>query len=470
MSLCSILFLFIIIKIAIDKTNVKIKYLNYVTLLMIIEVLNINAAFLAINDSFINIKYVMSIFLIIYTLYYIKKSIILIPKLLLYLECLLLLSVIVGIFIEIINPYNGLIINYNTSKGWDLYVLGLLNKEKVDISYGSILILYTKVFLYTITTCLIKTTCNKKDIIYILNNIIKYTRFIIYYGFVEFIIKNVINNLDIIIWFNTVMFGKSSQISFADDVYRLTGVTSEPSYFVISLFTIIIYNIIIKKIIDNDKSMKSLIVYHKKDIFFMIGIMLLTGGFSMVWYLLMVVFLYLILNMKRNFKFLMKLLLFILIIISGIIYFVNNYADEYIGGRLNTALMILGEMVFYGGIDMNNGLFVASSNLARFVSIYDTVIDFVNRPLLGLGLGIETAHSGLAMLLVDFGIIGIYLLFRVVLYRVDKSIKYDKLFIFCFFIIVNIPVGIKNIGFEVFNILFIELTSFYLCKGSEKKR
>ena len=180
MSLCSILFLFIIIKIAIDKTNVKIKYLNYVTLLMIIEVLNINAAFLAINDSFINIKYVMSIFLIIYTLYYIKKSIILIPKLLLYLECLLLLSVIVGIFIEIINPYNGLIINYNTSKGWDLYVLGLLNKEKVDISYGSILILYTKVFLYTITTCLIKTTCNKKDIIYILNNIIKYTRFIIY--------------------------------------------------------------------------------------------------------------------------------------------------------------------------------------------------------------------------------------------------------------------------------------------------
>ena len=49
MSLCSILFLFIIIKIAIDKTNVKIKYLNYVTLLMIIEVLNINAVKAMVN-------------------------------------------------------------------------------------------------------------------------------------------------------------------------------------------------------------------------------------------------------------------------------------------------------------------------------------------------------------------------------------------------------------------------------------
>ena len=58
-------------------------------------------------------------------------------------------------------------------------------------------------------------------------------------------------------------------------------------------------------------------------------------------------------------------------------------------------------------------------------------------------------------MLSEFGILGCYILYKIVTFKVNKHIKYDYVLLGCYFIIANIPIGVKSIGYEIFSIILI---------------
>lgn len=447
-----------------NKKDIKIKYLNVVSLLIIIEILFLNANFIGIDDNNVSCKFIMDVIVGIYSIYILLKLKLKINKWLCIYMMGFIFSVTMGILLEIAFPYDNLIINYDIPRGWDLYVLDLINKEKVSLSYGTIFLLYVKIFIYTIVTCIIKTLYKKQEIIYIINNVLKYSRFIICYGFFEFILKNIFDKPEITQSLLKIIFNAyNSQLSLNDDTYRLIGISSEPSYFVMSLFMLIVLNILVDKFYNKNGKYIS---YYKYDKYFMIVLMCLSGGFSAIWYLIMILLIIIMLrnrkkslSMKEAFKYILILLLFIVVILLLVILLINiDYG--YISERIKLSINIIQYLIVGGALQIESATYLGS-NLARLTSIYDVTIDFLNRPFFGLGIGVEVSHGGFSMLLADFGIVGVYFLMKMALYRVNKFIKYDYLFLFIFFVIVNIPIGVKGIGYEIYNILFIEITQFY---------
>ena len=471
MGVFSIVLLFILSYIFFNKDNLKKKYLKYVSLLMIIEILVLNASFINIGGLSISVKYIMDIFLLVYTVYFIYKENIRINKKMFCLGNVFLLLIIIGILSEMIYPYDNYIINYDVERGWDRYILGEISKEPLRLSFQNIFLLYLKIIVYVLTTYVIKTICNKHDLIYLLHNILKYTRFIIVYGFIEYIIKNLLNMLDIIQVFQEVVFFNIGQVStVGSEVYRLVGVSSEPSHFIYCLYMLIVLRLISKKIINYNSDYKQYINVKNIDIILMIFLMVLSGGFSAVWYLTMLGLIFIVLKydiMKFSFINKIKLITGIFLFCTSILllmFYLSNMTDLYVGERLYVAFNTINYLFMGGQIDLQYQTYLIS-NLARIISIYDVIGDFINRPLLGLGIGVQTAHGGLAMLLSDFGLLGIYFLFRLALYKMDKSVKYDMIFLFIFFIIANLLMGLKSIAYEIYNILFIEITRLYYEKN-----
>ena len=469
MGVFSILLLCIVVHIFFNKDSLKNKYLKYISIAMIIEVLVLNASFINIGGLAIGVKYFMNIVVFIYTIYFIFKENINFDKTMFFIGIIFLFLIVIGILSEIIYPYSEYIINYDIEQGWDKYVLGMINKEPIRLSFQNIFLLYFKIVVFVLTTYMIKTICNRYDLIYILKNILKYTRFIIFFGFFEYIMKNIMAMPDVIEIFQYIMFFsvKEGQVSFLEDSYRLIGVSSEPSYFVYSLFLIAVLNIITKRIIRSNIEYQKLINYHKYDNLLIIILMILSGGFSCIWYISMLVIIYIIsyydirkISLFYIIKLILSMTLFFIIIV-GAIFYSSEISNNYIGERLDQVFEILSYIAIDSNVILSNSLNYGGSNVARLFSIYEVMLDFINRPILGLGVGVQIAHSGFVMLLSDFGILGVYFLGKLVLYKVNKKIKYDNLFLLIFFVIVNIPIGTKSIGYEINTILFIELTSIY---------
>ena len=156
---------------------------------------------------------------------------------------------------------------------------------------------------------------------------------------------------------------------------------------------------------------------------------------------------------------------FFLMMLSTLLFYIasiiiNVFIDTNIASRINQIIYLLNNVDFNSNIEAYAYI---GYSLARFISIHDGFLDFYNNPVLGLGLGVELVHSGIVMLLTDIGIVGFYLLIKIVLFKVNYQVKYDICFFVLFFIITNIPLGLRNIGFEINSIFFIELTQLY-CK------
>lgn len=469
MTLMTFISLVILIYILLKKDNLKVKYVKLITLLSIIEVIMLNGYFIDFEDKGISVKFFLDILVGIASIYYIYKEKIKINKFLFFWIIFLLICVLLGVFLEIIMPYDQPIVNYVSEGNWDGYVLGKMNKAMINISWSNVFLLYFKVLVYCLVVFIVKTTFIKVDIIYIVNNIIKVGRFIIYYGYIEYFIKNILNQIDVISNFNIILTGVSGQISNNDDLYRLIGITAEPSYFILSIFTLLVFNLIANEIKRKDKYIY-IRTYKNFEIILGLFLLYLSGGFSFFWYLFIFILIYFLLKQKVyiiSLKRFLKLIIFLIFISSVFIYLLNymlTLTDNALANRINNAI----EVVYYlwqYGIAINSVLIGETSNVARLTSIYDVFNDFSNRPILGLGIGIQSAYSGVVTMLSEFGILGCYILYKIVTFKMNKHIRYDYMLLSCYFIIANIPIGVKSIGYEIFSIVLIEATRFYIEKN-----
>lgn len=459
MGILSLIIIFICMIIFFKKDKIKNKFLNLVLLVIVIEILNPSGNFLKIGNMGIGYKYVVEFLLFIFDIYIVCK--IRINKKIFLFSIAFLISILIGLLLEVIFPYDGYIINFSNKLSWDGYVLGLTNKEHIKIDYAWFLLLYLKCVIYMVTTCIVKTILDKEDIIYLLNKTIIYTRFIIYYGFLEYIIVNIFGKHDIIKYIQMAFLGDYKDITIRGDNYGLVGITNEPSWFVISLFTLVVLRILINKIYENK-------FYEKKrklnniEIFFIILLMFLTGGFSCIWYTGVIIVLYFFSKKMEEKSFSLKNIIkkvIYLIICIGFFYiiyiiFLENQ-DNYFSERINITIEVFNYLI------NNEMLIYASSTASRLISIYDVTCDFFNRPFFGLGLGIQTSHGGVATFLSDFGMIGTYLFVKVILFNKLKNVKYDKYFLIIYLIISNIAMGLRGLGLEIYFIIIIESSALY---------
>lgn len=474
MTLTTIFLSVILIYFLLKKDILKIKYVKLIALLSVVEVIMLNGYFIGFEDKGISAKFFLDILVGFVSIYYIYKEKIKINKFLFFWIISLLTCVLLGIFLEVIMPYDEPIINYGVVT-WDGYVLETMDKSMLIISWSNVFLLYFKILVYCLVVFIVKTTFVKSDIIHILNSIIKVGRFIIYYGYIEYFIKNILNQIDIISNFNVILTGLSGQISTSSDSYRLIGITAEPSYFIVSIFTLLIFNLIANEIKKENKFIY-IVTYKNFEVILALFLLYLSGGFSFAWYLLIFIIAYFmlkqkiyIISWKKFFKIIIVGTFFLGIVIYIINYIISLGGDtNSFSNRMANIIEVVDYLWEYG-IVINSELVEETSNVARLTSIYDVFNDFLNRPILGLGIGIQAAFSGIVTMLAEFGILGCYILYKIVTFKINKDIKYDYVLLSFYFIIANIPIGGKSIGYEIFSIILIESTKFYREKNKEDK-
>lgn len=452
----------------IRNKNINKIFFNVLILQIVLDILQTSALFLNINNVKISIVYLNSNILLLLSIYYIYKNNILINKKLFFYISIFIGLIIFNLIIENIFPYQNKIITING--GWDLYILGEVDKAALNINYVETGILLLKILMYIFITCILKISLSKEKILELSLISLRYAKFIIYYMAFEFITKNFLNYIDLISLFRMILLGNEGQISTNGDFYRLIGLSIEPSGAAISLYLIFLLDMIIrhsKYSFYNLRFLYEKAVLSKIEKILLLILLVLTGAFSSIWYILMLLCVYIIIIEKQK-KLVKNFLLGISIIMVSffIMYNINQFfyyfIDRYIE-RLDNLLYGVQLIFSLDNID-TIALKYGSSNMARFLSLYEGIKDFFARPILGLGLGLEITHSSLVNNLLDYGLIGFYLLIKIILYKVNDNVYYNKKLIFFLIFIAQLPVGGRAIGFSIIYIFIIELTQLFYKK------
>ena len=115
---------------------------------------------------------------------------------------------------------------------------------------------------------------------------------------------------------------------------------------------------------------------------------------------------------KKNYSILFLLMI---VIFAWYSFQDNSYVFMRIDNVIYTIDYLLNNQIY-----MEASMY-GDSALPRLVSIIDVFSDFLNRPILGIGFGIEYAHSGFFTLLVEIGVVGLYVLWILLTYENQKS-------------------------------------------------
>ena len=369
-------------------------------------------------------------------------------------------------------PYDGYILPDNLvdmGYSWDSYVAGnsMLYKYKFDLLEN--LNTYRKICIYAFIIYTIKTNMSSDDVYHILNRLIKWGNFIVFYGYIEMILKNVLNMPMEAYNFNEFIFGASDSTytwnnatTLADGFYRLQGVTREPSSYVLSL---LIFGILILISIKYHKlSNLTMSHWHYIELGFIFVMMPLTGGMSSLWCMFSLLLSYAIININRNINWSKVAKLVLVFVIFGTIFlFIMESGESLLLNRFSIALETLSFIISNPNFLLIEGM--DGSTLARFTSIFVCFGNWLDNPLLGLGAGITKAHDFTVTMLVGNGIIGCMAWYYFITATVNGRKQYDHLLLLTIFCIEFFPTGPGTGWYTYFYFVFLaEVTSLY-CKG-----
>lgn len=313
-----------------------------------------------------------------------------------------LLCVIVGIINLILRPADVLVVNgemlidsvWNGKRTLQYPAFSNTTVSAFVAYLIFLLILYT-VFL----------TFNQGDYLYILAVFVKYSKVLIVFGYVEFLLKLLISNQ---LYSNLLIFfwGKNDAISYTNELRNglpiLYGWTQEPSHFAYTLFVIMV-----AMLAQN---------YMGKIQFKWITasglLLILTMAFSAFLFAVTFVAISYICR-KRGSKHYLRRLLGIFAMVIGFIVIIwiivstGIFTGSFFGDRLKA---IFDELPLLLKLDLQKiSTLEYSSYRVRLVSSFTTLKLIAYRPLFGLGIGTITSHGSSATILSSIGIIGTYL-------------------------------------------------------------
>ncbi len=373
---------------------------------------------------------------------------------------------------EMLFPYDGLLLPMDAPKGWDGYVAGEYSKEYIYPDNTFYLKQFKNILSYALIIILAKKLLTWNDYIEISMRIIKWSKPAIYFGFIEFYVKNVMGNLDVTFWFTEIIFGVSEESTLVEaikkggDFYILQGFTKEASHYIIFLFTIVVLMLLLNVIYKLQPQMMKDIpkTYSKTTTISALILIMITGGFSAVWMLLVLFLIFLLLKLREKrtniFKAVIKQkksVVFVGIVFLILLCFISN--NEYFMGRLYDAIFVMDMLMENSAILMigNEGI---GSTIARFTSIIDNFYVFIERPILGLSFNLQWAHDTTIEWLAGIGIAGCISLYYLWISS-DCKKSYDNILLIIF-IIAGLPMKIMMPATAFQILIFIELSALYM--------
>lgn len=365
---------------------------------------------------------------------------------------LLVFVIFVGVFRLTMDPPTAQVVSY--SGNWDSYFRGNNSMmEAVSFSKQSVL-QFIRAILFFFILMILKENLEDDDWRDILRKLVVSTRWMLPVYIIEAVLMLAHTNLFYVL--RNRLFGGG----FAIYDGRLSGLSTEPSYYAISLFFIIALNLLYEKE-DDDKGKGLRIV--TCAVYTILG--LLSGALSFLWTGTLIVLLYLVKNKgltkKKLFGFL--LLMPLLLFISTKSSYISLLSVEGMGFSNRI------ENLFNSMINViQSGVMKYSSEGTRMGSIIILLKAWAERPLFGLGIGTTFCFSGLFSILSTVGVIGL-VLWYILIFHIYPNNKADIVFNMIF-LLVFLPAGDFEVfyGFNV--VLWIELTSrLKLLYGQEEK-
>lgn len=478
MPICNVIVILIVLRILIkdDKKNIFVKLWSLTIALALIHP---QGYLIGVGENgFGSVSKFLGGVSFLYSIYYIYSRNIHISFTLMKNLNVYIWVVIVGILIELIYPYDGLLLPLQSGKGgWDEYVLGLGgNKVVVNMDIMYTLTLLVGHILYS-CACLvmIKSICTRLDLILMINKVSEWIKVVIIYGLLELIIKNFFGFTDFMSRINDVLLGKGGNIAenaserIGDGLYTLRGMTSEPSHMVTSLFLFSICVIMLNKIYNDNPKIQEIIPKSVSDkwLFPAIILAIFSGGFSAILCIGTLLIIYFII--KKEFSLLpinvlakrIIVLLMSFFILCALIYSVMMDFFPYFYNRLEDAWTIGSSLIANEPV-LLSGHSGVGSTYARFFSIYDLGMSVADRPLFGLGLGLQWCHDILISMLSDIGVFGVIAWWRFVKTPRYSGVRYDSLIILMLFFIWGLPYGLHGAYSRLEFLFIIEATSIYM--------
>lgn len=406
-------------------------------LTIIINALYMQGYFVYIGGSERSYDLVINLLFTLLSINYFRKSVPRIHLKTFTWASLFFLSILVGLIYFMIDPFHGYVVDSTVGYSWDDYAAGANVEGLPVLHYGTIFFALMYFLEGLLSVVIIRDKLTTDDYQFITSKVIKFLYISFFYGIFEFVIKNFINNQ---ILFTLVggFFGTGSS-TYTTSMERgsfeaLQGFSREPSHYVFSLFLFLTFIFVKEQYLSRKPFFKREVL----TIIITFLIMLLSGSFAALIYIfsflcMLIVYKLAFLSKKKRFVFYVALFISIL---GGIAYLatVGLDDDSYLGSRINASFLVL-SLLSTDGLRGIGGL---SSALPRFMSIYETGLDFLDRPLLGVGLSVESCHSGWMTFLSYTGLLGVYLWFKMLF----AEENHDKLLILFFLIIPHILVGV----------------------------
>ena len=450
----SIIISFIVGYILCRKETMHGRFINLLSLAVIIHISAFRGYFLLLGKSSeISYDLVISLILLIYAVVYIYREDILLENNGVFFTFLFFCVSFISIFIAAFFPYENNIIDNNTlSVGWDAYVIGSAVKVHATIGWTRLISYFTFVLAYFFVLLILKQKGTRGDLLCIVKCVNAFIIFAIVFTIFEYVSKNILGN-NVYEPFMSVIFGTSSS-TFSDlrmrgDGYQLQAFSREPAHLAYMFYWGIVFILLEKKILIVKSISKTNII----EMLIISLIMFYSGSFSTYIYL-GVIFLFIlwlfISKYKLSFRYKACCAFTVVLIVCSIYDFLDNLDESsYIGNRI--ALGFLAIDLISAGLGAGLG---PGSEIARFTSIYDTSWDFFHRPIFGLGPCIQVSHSAFINILSDVGIAGVYCWWKTTI----SNYNYKIVPIVILLLLPNIVLGVLTVSpaFAIYTAILVE--------------
>lgn len=375
---------------------------------------------------------------------------------------------VISIIYEMAYPFPGLVaadIGY-----YDSFVAGngysLVSPQVVLIVFIKA---YFKLVIFIQSILILRTIANDEDIRWLIKSLVKAAKCFILVGFCEYILSNVFGLSDFKDTATTFLLGLNEDTFDAqlrNGVYALTGFSREASHYVCALYMSTVALLFDLKLKQYEHRLKR---WDMLWIPLAIGLLLLTGGFTAIFAIAcIVIFSSILFTEHRNLSswtVLRIMVLFSILIFVGwqLVLWLSQDSSSYFGARMQLTLMVLDNL--WAG---NYALVYFDSSLPRVMSIIDSLKNLLDRPVLGLGLSVQPAHSGLATFLTGVGFLGFIAWIRFLTCKSNGK-RYDVVVLLFLYSVSMIFMGYIEYYTQCLPALLAEVTFLYMRENPEEK-
>lgn len=468
----SFIYIGILIIIFLYSSNLKKFYVNNVTLLFFLEIIASQGYFIQFSSQEYYIDVIQLYIVLLLSLILLARNLNG-RRHLIYAVFIFLGISLSSVLCQAIFPYDGYILPAEL-KGmdcsWDTYVAGKSVLYKYNFDLFQNISLYRRLCMYTVVIYAMKINVSLEDIYSIMTKLIRGSFFVVSYGYLEMILKNLLNMPRESYKFSEFVFGASfstytweSAATMVDGSYRLQGFTREPSHYV---FSLLIFSLFILITIKYHKTANIVTpCWYYIELLLILILMPMTGGMSSIWCFFSLILSYIIINLNRKFNF-YRMLKVGFCVVSGVVIlllfleFLLDNSDFLLIERFSSSLETISFLLSNPNILLIAGM--DASTLARFTSIIVCAGNWFDNPLLGLGHGITKAHDFTITMLVGSGLLGCGAWYHFITTSGNVKKRYDHLLLLTILCIIFIPIGtIGGWYTSTYFVLLTEATALY---------